>query len=312
MFDFFGKRKSSCVVLAYHRVTVLNKDPQRLAIAPKDFEKHIVFLKEHFNIISLQDLVPLIKTANVPPKTIVITFDDGYNDSFYYAKPILQKHGVPATVFVVAGTVNSHREFWWDELERIFLSDLDIYKDINIKIGIQIFSRKITDKMDAEKVYREIYSLLRYLPIDEINRVVNCLLEWSGLGPEGRKTHRGLTGDELRELVKEGDIEIGAHTMDHCVLSKESIDRQRSEIIGSRTALSNIINKEIKSFSYPFGSPEDVPPYSRNLLKEEGFNCAVAGEQGLVHNDADLFWIPRITLQNINSTDIQGKLSAFK
>ena len=52
-------------------------------------------------------------------RSVVITFDDGYRDNLLVAKPILEEHGLPATVFVTTGYVGSNRDFWWDELESL-------------------------------------------------------------------------------------------------------------------------------------------------------------------------------------------------
>jgi peptidoglycan/xylan/chitin deacetylase (PgdA/CDA1 family) len=55
----------------------------------------------------------------VPRRSLAITFDDGYVDNLTETKPLVEKHDVPSTVFVVSGYVGAGRRFWWDELERI-------------------------------------------------------------------------------------------------------------------------------------------------------------------------------------------------
>ena len=57
----------------------------------------------------------------MPRGAVGVTFDDGYGDNLRNAKPILDRHRVPATVFVTSGYVGARREFWWDELGRVVL-----------------------------------------------------------------------------------------------------------------------------------------------------------------------------------------------
>jgi peptidoglycan/xylan/chitin deacetylase (PgdA/CDA1 family) len=56
---------------------------------------------------------------------VVVTFDDGYADNLYEAKPLLEHYGIPGTFFVVTGYLAQQaeraHEFWWDELERVVM-----------------------------------------------------------------------------------------------------------------------------------------------------------------------------------------------
>lgn len=101
-------------ILMYHKV---NPDPGTggygLRVHPRNFEKQISYLlKSGFTAISLTDLADHYeKGSPLPPRPVIITFDDGYMDNYTYAYPILKKHGMTATVFVVAGTVGGINEF---------------------------------------------------------------------------------------------------------------------------------------------------------------------------------------------------------
>lgn len=95
----------SIPVLLYHRVAdlTLEEDPLRLGISPQKFERQMKFLyKNRFKVVSLEEASrQLQKGETLYPKQIAITFDDGYEDNYANAFPILQKYKFPATIFLV-------------------------------------------------------------------------------------------------------------------------------------------------------------------------------------------------------------------
>lgn len=97
VFRFTGFKNRS-IILMYHSITD-NKD--FFCVKPSDFERQIKYLRENnFNVISLDKLVWHLENNNFPPKTVALTFDDGYEDNFTSAFPILKKYNFPATIFL--------------------------------------------------------------------------------------------------------------------------------------------------------------------------------------------------------------------
>ncbi|MDD5771469.1 MAG: polysaccharide deacetylase family protein, partial [Candidatus Omnitrophica bacterium] len=91
-------------VLMYHSVNP-KSDPvlYRLIVTPEAFAKQMEFLKRHnYNVVPLETIGRLlVENKKVPFKTVAITFDDGYEDNYTYAYPVLKKMGFPATIFVI-------------------------------------------------------------------------------------------------------------------------------------------------------------------------------------------------------------------
>lgn len=80
-------------------------------VKPDDFEKQMTYLSENkFNVISLSSLLDLLVSKKImPPKTIVITFDDGYEDNFSVAFPIFKKYNLHASIFLITGMIGVER-----------------------------------------------------------------------------------------------------------------------------------------------------------------------------------------------------------
>jgi len=101
-------------VLMYHKV---NPNPETgnlgLRVNPDDFEWQMRYLSEQgYQSVSLQELRDYVEEGKpLPPKAMVITFDDGYRDNYIYALPVMEKYGFTATIFVVVNTIGKVNKF---------------------------------------------------------------------------------------------------------------------------------------------------------------------------------------------------------
>lgn len=160
-------------ILMYHSIDPAASARNRLAITADTFDKQMHFLKSrHYNVITLEELVGLIKNKKqVPAKTICISTDDGYRDNYTYAFPILKKYNLPATMFIIIDEVGRPQgdRLSWDEIKIMQDSGLITFGShtlgpeplINFKseaqIKRQIFdSKKILEEKLGSKV--ELFS----------------------------------------------------------------------------------------------------------------------------------------------------------
>ncbi len=98
-------------ILMYHSVGQSYKEDALLEVPLDIFEKQMKFLREHkYNVISLEKLAEMIEIGeSVPPKTVVLTFDDGYEDNYTRVFPVLKKYNLPATIFVIVNYLGKER-----------------------------------------------------------------------------------------------------------------------------------------------------------------------------------------------------------
>ena len=107
--------RSQVAILVYHRVCIKEDAWSYKSISPQTFEKQIEYFSRSFEILSLDELGQYIHQGKqLPEKAVVITLDDGYKDNYLYAYPILQKHHIPATIFLCTGHVGNGDLLWWD------------------------------------------------------------------------------------------------------------------------------------------------------------------------------------------------------
>jgi peptidoglycan/xylan/chitin deacetylase (PgdA/CDA1 family) len=101
-------------ILMFHRVN--DHSDKHLTTSQIVFEETICAISNNYKTVSLPSLIQIINgKEKLDPKTIVVTFDDGYRDNFLNAAPILLKYGVPATFFITTGYIGSQKVFDWDQ-----------------------------------------------------------------------------------------------------------------------------------------------------------------------------------------------------
>ena len=118
-------------------------------------------------------------------------------------------------------------------------------------------------------------------------------MAWTGSDKECRSTHRPLSANETLQLVEDGLIEIGAHTVTHPVLASLSNNLQKDEIRNSKEHLENISGCPVMSFSYPYGSKSDYSSETVKLVRNAGFSCACSNYADVVWCGTDNFQLPR-------------------
>lgn len=112
-------------ILMYHSIDHNSKN-SKLSVSPESFARQMEFLhKNNYNVISLEKAVPYIaRKARPPAKTIAVTFDDGFENNYTEAYPILKKYNIPATMFVIVNRVGSPGFVTWEQVKEMSNSGL--------------------------------------------------------------------------------------------------------------------------------------------------------------------------------------------
>lgn len=164
----FASRQYTVPILMYHSINTNLAGKSKLVVSPEAFERQMNFLKKNnYNVLSLEKLADLIRNkAKIPAKTVVLTFDDGYEDNYTYAFPILKKYGFPATVFVIVDEAGLKNRLNWDEIKTMQNSGL-------VVIGSHTLKGDALTKIDStEELKRQISDSKRVLE-EKIGRKVN-------------------------------------------------------------------------------------------------------------------------------------------
>jgi peptidoglycan/xylan/chitin deacetylase (PgdA/CDA1 family) len=323
-------RGRRALVLLYHRVADEPSDPFGLCVTPAHFAEHLQAIRRLGTPMGLGEVLAGARSGAVPDNAICVTFDDGYLDNYTAAGPLLKAHGVPATIFFTTGADGREREWWWDELERVFLQPGELPGRLEVEFGGRTHvwdlgdDRVYSSEQQAAHrgwhindgntptgrhgVFRAVYRVVQPLTQPERARVMDHLLAWGGLrADQVREARRAMTPEQARELVHGGLVTAGAHTLSHPALPSQPADAKRSEIARSKRMLEAWVDGEVQGFAYPYGLYDDDTVAA---VREAGFAYACAGDHGKVRRGCDLFLVPRIDVPPGDGDSLVGLFRA--
>jgi peptidoglycan/xylan/chitin deacetylase (PgdA/CDA1 family) len=206
------------VILMYHSVADEDAAPwiePGNRVPPRTFERQMAFLAAERRVVPLPELADALAAGRpLLANTVCITFDDGYRDNLTIAAPILERHRLPATLYLATGFIERRENQWSDTLHSLSRPDLHA---------------RLLEASHAER--------LRILAELQPRKAPRLMLDW----------------DEARELARRYPrFEIGGHTRDHLDLTRHPGER-RAQIEGCAEDLRRELTLEARHFSYPYG-----------------------------------------------------------
>ncbi|HUL22615.1 MAG TPA: polysaccharide deacetylase family protein [Thermodesulfobacteriota bacterium] len=244
----------------------------------QSFRLQIGSLKKHFEIIALSEAVERMRTGAIKRPTAAITFDDGYQNNFDVAFPILRREKIPATIFLATGLIDTTDTVWHCRLNLALSQTRRPVMDRN---GFQFDLSTLNLKAKASAAIQEN---LKTLPHPQLMATLrNIILDLDG-DPDcsiGVNSPYGmLNRNAIAEMVASGLIEFGAHTHQHAILSRLSERERFNEIRRSVDAVYELTGRPCRCFSYPNGRAEDYDVASIRHLEACGIQMAVTTTAG--------------------------------
>lgn len=290
-------------------------------ITPEAFERQIAWIKRRYAILPLAELVVrLAGNGALPHQPLAITFDDGYENFYTHAFPILRKFQIPATVFIATDLIEPGRALWVDRLE--YAIGASKTETVRVPCGgtMQAFPLKTyAERCRADAVIR---TLIKQLPTAVGREILESVVAQTDANLNAAfaaSPYRGLTWNQIREMQSAG-ITIAAHTRSHPILSRMAPAEIETEIVGSQMMLRERIGNPLNIFAYPNGQPGDFNADTIVALRKAGFRAALTTVPGFSRAGDDLFALPRMTLDNsedmhsfrLTVTGIRSMLSSMR
>ena len=275
------RRQASGRILYYHRVND-EKDPFFPAISSTLFEQEMRFVAQHYKVVSLEEMVARLEQGS-PEPVVAITFDDGYQDNYHTAFPILKRYGLPATIFLTTGTMNGAEPLWFERLALAVKKTGKEYIDLEIDIPRRFWMRTEAERLAANG---GIFTVLKNLPDPERRERLVEVLKLLGSAEEGERWNKMLTWDQVRQM-KAHRIDFGGHTVTHPFLSKMSREEVAWEAAECKRHIEEELQLPVLHFAYPNGREEDFGAWNKEVIRSAGYSAAVTTMWGLNYRSTD-------------------------
>lgn len=238
-------------------------------------------------LVSMDRAIELITTRAHQP-FVVLTFDDGYRDTWAKALPILERLSAPCCIYVPTHAITRELNAWWLAAREIFRR----YDAVDVSCMERRFSCTTLDAKRA--ALREVCNWVardftRASSLDDTFanydvHIVDLVEKYF------------LSQSELQLLARNPLATLGGHTTSHRALATLSADAVHSELAENRQFLQNATGREVRHIAYPYGSSNACGPRDFEMAKNLGFASATTSESRPLYRyeSADLRALPRI------------------
>jgi peptidoglycan/xylan/chitin deacetylase (PgdA/CDA1 family)/CelD/BcsL family acetyltransferase involved in cellulose biosynthesis len=264
------RRESTARILCYHRINNQN-DPFMTATSTSAFEAQMEYLARHYRVLSISQLLHHLEASESSETVVGITFDDGYQDNFQNAFPILRRYGLPATIFLTTGVIDSREPLWFEQLAAAIRQTSKESLDLEVDIPRRFLMRTEAERLASNL---EIFGLLRVLNDAERRFWLQDILRQLGASGEPSQGSEMLNWDQIRVMNANG-IDFGGHTVSHPFLSKLTPAQVLWEISESKQRIEAELQRQADYFAYPNGRVEDFSTQNKELLRAAGYRAAV-------------------------------------
>jgi peptidoglycan/xylan/chitin deacetylase (PgdA/CDA1 family) len=275
-------------ILMYHRVNDAN-DPFFPALPSRVFEQQVDFVRRAYRVEPLEDVVRWLRAGAPGRPRVAVTIDDGYPDTFDVAFPVLRRMGVPATLFLSTGPVETGVPLWLDHL-RALLKGTAVKTVACRTLGLA--ESRLETALDRLATVKRVRAILKQVGQKALDDAIAELAE--RLDPDRSIAPPScLTWARVKEMAA-GGIQIGAHTHKHYVLSRLDRSEAREEIRRSVRLIEENVGTTVTTFAYPNGGAQDYTPVTKALLAEMGLLAACSTRHGFARPGSDPFDLPRL------------------
>ena len=269
-------------ILMFHRLDKKH-DIINISIPVNFFGTIVEWSKEMGDVVNMTDLI----SAKKQEIRFCMTFDDGYSTVKRISEVAL---GVPSVLYLATAFIETGKEFWATELDNLIScydkNSLDL---TSFHLGIYDLSSVAYKKL----VIYELNLQMKSLHPSDIRAIIIYLRLISA--KELVSNNEFLCWKEIRELMSNG-MEVGGHTHNHAISSRVTPEEFRNEIVISNECLNRNIYQEVKHFAYPNGQFQDISLFSRQILKDEGYESAVSTIEGPNNINDDPYCLKRFNV----------------
>jgi peptidoglycan/xylan/chitin deacetylase (PgdA/CDA1 family) len=282
-----------------------------LEITPEFLRATLSHLRSSgIDIITIDEVHRRLVERNFSRRFACFTLDDGYRDNREFALPVMREFDAPFAVYVASDFAEGTGRLWWIALERV------IARASAIEAGIGGGTTRLdTSSLAAKQVaFDRLHDWLRGLPgKHDVRREIAALCARHGVDETGISRELCMSWEELKPLAADPLVSIGAHTITHCNLARQTEGFASHEMAVSRARIENALQRPVLHLAYPYGDRIAAGVREFALARAAGFKTAVTTRPGMIFPEsaAHLTALPRVSLNgNYQDTRILPVLTS--
>lgn len=261
------------LIFGWHNVEGTWCFPSPQGQGTRGMAKQFRFLRRYANVVDLADAVATLRAGRpLPPRSVALTFDDGYRDNLDLAIPMLEEYELPATFFLVPDFLSGNLTPWWEHL------GWAMQNTTRTTVRFEDADLALTPDAAGQTYARICETVKRRTQAERLAAIDELVSE---LAPTGTCDMSGLMldWDGAAAMARRG-FAIGSHSMDHCILANEPGDAQRVNLSTSRTLLADTLDTDVRLLAYPNGTDLDFTADTIGASTSAGFEHAVTTIDG--------------------------------
>ncbi|HTJ96810.1 MAG TPA: polysaccharide deacetylase family protein [Rhodocyclaceae bacterium] len=287
----FGLKKlagNSVTVLAFHKVPKLPDDMAPYEHDLAAFIRVLDFVRAHYPVLPLSDAIKQVQQGSIRNGAVSITFDDGYADWLDGVVPALLERQLPATFFLTTGQFEGAP--LWHERIRHIVRQASAPIVLSLP-GAPEVTLSVATLLDRQQSTLNLEQSLKYMPLLERHDCLAALEAQTGCRLE-QVPH--MSAADVRTIHNKG-FSIGAHTVDHPILSAVDSATGLHEIGACKEFLQGLIGAPVTEFAYPNGRKQDFTAEHVQMVEQCGYKVALTTENGIFKKGVSHWQVPRFT-----------------
>src|ERR1019366_8873192 len=282
-----------------------------LEVTPEFLRAMLAHLRSRgIEIITMDEVHQRLVERNFSRRFACFTLDDGYRDNRDFALPVMREFEAPLTVYVASDFAQGTGKLWWIALELV------IAKASSIEAMIGGVATRLDTSTPAAKqaAFDRLHDWLRGLPGEhDIRREIGALCARHGVDEAAVCRELCMSWDELKPFADNPLVTIGAQTITHCNLARQTEAIASHEMAISRARIESALQRPVVHFAYPYGDKVAAGAREFALAQAAGFRTAVTTRPGMIFPESaeHLTALPRVSLNgNYQDTRILPVLTS--
>lgn len=281
-------------VLCYHRVMEPSRPGREdvenaLVTSTPAFERQMEIIAARFVPVNLSEVIAWLNNrVSLPPRAVLVTFDDGWVDTYTDAYPIMKRLGIPGLIFLTADFIGTSTLYWPDFVRGLL---------------------KAVGRVDvADSEIRQ----MKLMSSDQRQALIAQMIQntggWNADSGRFANVGRGqnLSWQQVREMADNG-FDLGSHTCSHIMLPQESDQRITRELVYSSDIIAGNTGRRPLAFAYPDGQYNDSSP---DFVEAAGYSCAFTCDEGMCSRRMSPYLLPRLSVHDGVCTCSSGEFSS--